>query len=146
MHPLSSELPFHVHNSGACPGIRKGGGGQNLKALFFFAFQFFRGGGAAQKIAEKVIFSTKKVAKYRWNNLKFALMTFFFAFPILGGGAQAPWPPRTRACNWLIISLKDFCIVIRKWPNFWPSKILLRGVFYYRLTFKKNYLIGTLGS
>ena len=24
--------------------------------------------------------------------------------------------------NWLIISLKDFCIVIRKWPTIWPSK------------------------
>ena len=24
--------------------------------------------------------------------------------------------------NWLIISLKDFCIVIRKWLTFWPSK------------------------
>ena len=23
--------------------------------------------------------------------------------------------------NWLIISLKNFCIVIRKWPTFWPS-------------------------
>ena len=23
--------------------------------------------------------------------------------------------------NWLIISLKDFCIVIRKWPTYWPS-------------------------
>ena len=23
--------------------------------------------------------------------------------------------------NWLIISIKDFCIVIRKWPTFWPS-------------------------
>ena len=23
--------------------------------------------------------------------------------------------------NWLIIGLKDFCIVIRKWPTFWPS-------------------------
>ena len=23
--------------------------------------------------------------------------------------------------NWLIISLKDFCVVIRKWPTFWPS-------------------------
>ena len=52
--------------TGACPGIRKGGGGQNLKAFFFFffTFQFFRR-GPAQKIAEKVIFSTKKVAKYR---------------------------------------------------------------------------------
>ena len=37
---------------GACPGIR------------FFAFQFFRG-GPAPKIAEKMIFSTKEVAKYR---------------------------------------------------------------------------------
>ena len=45
------------------------GGAQNLKAFFFFfffAFQFFRrGGGPAPKIAEKKIFSTKKVAKYR---------------------------------------------------------------------------------
>ena len=23
--------------------------------------------------------------------------------------------------DWLIISLKDFCIVIRKWPTFLPS-------------------------
>ena len=23
--------------------------------------------------------------------------------------------------NWLIISLKGFCIVIRNWPTFWPS-------------------------
>ena len=72
------------------------GGGQNLKA-FFFAFQFFRGGGgAAQKIAEKMIFSTKKVTKYRENSLKFALITFFlflffFAFQFLGGGTQVPW-------------------------------------------------------
>ena len=25
--------------------------------------------------------------------------------------------------NWLIISLQDFCIVIRKWPTSWPSSI-----------------------
>ena len=25
--------------------------------------------------------------------------------------------------NWLIISLKYFCIVIRKWPTFWPSSL-----------------------
>ena len=51
----------------ACPGIRKGGG-QNLKG-----FLFFWGGGLlnfsrrvpAQEIAEKMIFPTKKVAKYR---------------------------------------------------------------------------------
>ena len=28
-----------------------------------------------------------------------------------------------HAHNWLIISLEDFCIVIRKWPTFWPSSI-----------------------
>ena len=27
--------------------------------------------------------------------------------------------------NWLIISLNDFCIVIRKWPTFWPSRCLI---------------------
>ena len=27
--------------------------------------------------------------------------------------------------NWLIIRLKDFCVVIRKWPTFWPSSNLL---------------------
>ena len=25
--------------------------------------------------------------------------------------------------NWLIISLRNFCIVIRKWPTFWPSSL-----------------------
>ena len=51
----------------ACPGIRKerGGGCENLK-VFFFCFSIFQqGGGPAQKIAEKMIFPTKKVAKYR---------------------------------------------------------------------------------
>ena len=42
----------------------RGGGAQNLKVFFCFSI-FFWGGGAAQKIAEKMIFSTKKVAKYR---------------------------------------------------------------------------------
>ena len=54
------------------------GGGENLKV--FFVFSLFQGGGAAQKIADKMIFPTKKVSKYRWNSLKFALMTFFFRF------------------------------------------------------------------
>ena len=27
--------------------------------------------------------------------------------------------------NCLIISLKDFCIVIRKWLTFWPSKFII---------------------
>ena len=42
------------------------GGAQSLKAFFFsFGFQFFRGGGPAQKLAEKMTIATKKVAKYR---------------------------------------------------------------------------------
>ena len=49
---------------GACPGIRKRGGPES-ESLFFFAFQFFRGGGPAQKLAEKMTSLTKKVAKYR---------------------------------------------------------------------------------
>ena len=55
---------YCAHNTVACPGIRKGGGGENLKG-FFFAFQLFKGGGAAQKTAKNMIFSTEKVAKYR---------------------------------------------------------------------------------
>ena len=31
--------------------------------------------------------------------------------------------------NWLIVSLKDVCIVTRKWPTFWPSRTFL--MFYY---------------
>ena len=37
--------------------------------------------------------------------------------------------------NWLIISLKDFCIVIRKWPTFWPSNNLPEnGYIFCHLT------------
>ena len=84
--------------SGACPGIRKRGGPKSESFFFFFLLFNFSGGGPAQKLAEKMIFSTKKVAKYRWNSLIFALMTFFFfffffAFQFLGGGARAPGPP-----------------------------------------------------
>ena len=56
-------LPFSLCRvPGACPGIRMGGGGLNLKASFLL-FNF-SGGGAAQIIAMKMIFSTKKAAKY----------------------------------------------------------------------------------
>ena len=40
------------------------GGGENRK-INFFCLSLFQGGGAAQKIAEIMIFPTKKVAKYR---------------------------------------------------------------------------------
>ena len=46
----------------ACPGIREGGG-QKSEMLFFLLFNISR--GPAQKIADKIIFPTKKVAKYR---------------------------------------------------------------------------------
>ena len=36
-----------------------------ISESLFFAFPYFKGGGAAQKIADKSIFPTKKVAKYR---------------------------------------------------------------------------------
>ena len=45
----------------ACPGIRKGGGGGGSKfEMLFFAYKFFRGGGPAQKIAEKMILPTPR--------------------------------------------------------------------------------------
>ena len=74
------------------------GGAQNLKAFFFFFFFNFSGGGPAQKLAEKMTFSTKKVAKHRRNSLIFALMTlffffFFFCFSISRGGGAGPLGP-----------------------------------------------------
>ena len=46
-----------------CPGIRKGAG-RKSERIFFLLFNFSRE-GPAQKIADKIIFPTKKVAKYR---------------------------------------------------------------------------------
>ena len=69
---------------GACPGIRKRGGPKSESLFFFFFFFCFSifqgGGGPAQKLGEKMTFSPKNVAKYRWNSLIFVLMTFFFFF------------------------------------------------------------------
>ena len=42
----------------------EGGGERKSESLFFSLFNFSRG-GPTQKIAEKMIFPTKKVAKYR---------------------------------------------------------------------------------
>ena len=55
---------YCAHNTVACPGIRKGGGGRKSERLLF-GFHLFKGGGAAQKTAKNMIFSTEKVAKYR---------------------------------------------------------------------------------
>ena len=41
------------------------GGGENWKDFFFCITIFQGGGGPAQKIGEKMIFPTEKVAKYR---------------------------------------------------------------------------------
>ena len=49
-------------HSVACPGICKGG--RRKYERLFFCFSIFQW-GPAQKIAEKMIFPTKKVAKYR---------------------------------------------------------------------------------
>ena len=54
--------------AGACPGIRKRGGPKSESLFFFFfffCFSIFQGGGPAQKLAEKMTISSKKVAKYR---------------------------------------------------------------------------------
>ena len=52
--------------TGACPGICKKGGPKSESLFFFFFLVFnFQGGGPAQKLAEKMTFSTKKVVKYR---------------------------------------------------------------------------------
>ena len=46
--------------------------------------------------------------------------------------------------NWLIINLKDFCIVIRKWPTFWPSNSVVCSfnimVILTNELFTNNYL------
>ena len=98
VHCWNSMLSNRVPLSGACPGIRKRGGPKS-ESLFFLLFNF-SGGGPAQKLAEKMMFSTKKVAKYKKNSLIFALMTFFFCFSISRGVARplGPPPPWTRAC------------------------------------------------
>ena len=65
----------------ACPGIRKGGGQKSER--LFFGYSIFQGGPA-----QNMMFTTKKVAKYRCNGFKFAP---FFAFQFLGrGGGKAP--------------------------------------------------------
>ena len=41
------------------------GGGPKPETVFFLLFNFSGGGGPSSEIAEKIIFSTKKVGKYR---------------------------------------------------------------------------------
>ena len=66
---------------GECPGIPMGGGmGLEKIRKTFYIFSFF-----FQKIAEKMMRQTENVAKYRWNSLKFPLITFpFFLYKFPG--------------------------------------------------------------
>ena len=86
--PHSAHTCDFFFHSGVSRNSWGGWGGRKCEPFFLFNF-------SAQKIAEKMILATKKVAKYRWNSLKFALMTFFLAIQFLGG---RPGPPWTRAC------------------------------------------------
>ena len=66
---MGSKYTLKRTKSGACPEIRKGRGGPKSESFLFFFWgggvQYFRGGGVVQKIGEKMIFPTKKVAKPR---------------------------------------------------------------------------------
>ena len=55
---------------------------------------------------ENETFSRKKLKRFKEKSLKME--------PFL---SELPY----HIYEWLIISLKDFCIVIRKWPTFLPS-------------------------
>ena len=107
--------------AGACPGIRKGGGAKIWKPFFFLLFNFLGGGGPAQEIAEKMIFPTEKVAKYRWNSLNLALMAFFFVFQFLGGGPGPLGPPppghAPEGCThyWVVLTTWVYSGLIINW-------------------------------
>ena len=62
MFAISYTLYKIIATAVACPGIRKRGA--RKPESLFFCFSIFQG-GPAQKIADKIIFPTKKVAKYR---------------------------------------------------------------------------------
>ena len=59
---------------------------------------------------ENETFSPKKLKRFKEKSLKME--------PFL---SELPY----HIYDWLIISLKDFCIVIRKWPTFLPSTVSL---------------------
>ena len=60
---------------------------------------------------ENETFSLKKLKRFKEKSLKME--------PFL---SELPY----HIYDWLIISLKDFCIVIRKWPTVLPSMMELR--------------------
>ena len=57
--PLKFRISYvNIMISVACPGIRKGGGGKNMKG-FFSAFQFFKGGSSSENSKENDISDSK---------------------------------------------------------------------------------------
>ena len=52
-----------VYSAVACPRIRNGGA-ENLKGFYFF-FTFLRGGGPAQKIAEKMEANLTQIVNFK---------------------------------------------------------------------------------
>ena len=128
---------IYCDNAVACLGIHKGGGAKIWKHFF----QYFKG-GPAQKLADKIIFPTKKIATYRWNGLKFALMTFFFAFQFLGGGG--PGHASDNVTMLVIIALIHimyiiFTFVVTIIIYFWFSLVISTKVLdFLQLFFNIN--------
>ena len=71
----------------ACPGIRKGGGDENLKGFFFLCFSIFQGRVQLRKYQIKLYFQARVQEFVRGGggqNLK-GFFFFFFFFNFLGG-------------------------------------------------------------
>ena len=64
----------------------------------------------------------KEIESFFRNKLKWIQEKCFKMNPL---SSELPF----HVHNWLIISFKDFCIVIRKWPTFWPSSVVVDGSF-----------------
>ena len=62
LHKLVCDLEFTIYLQWRVQEFVRGGG---AKISFFLLFNIFQGGGAAQKIADKMLFPTIKVAKFQ---------------------------------------------------------------------------------
>ena len=78
----------------------------------------------------------KEIETFFKNKLKWIQENCFKMNPL---SSELPF----HVHHWLIISLKDFCIVIRKWLTFWPSSCdvrdnnLLKEIFLQQFDNKK---------
>ena len=61
---------------------------------------------------------SQKIETFFKNKLKWIQETCFKMNPL-----SSELPFHVQDHNWLIIGLKDICIVIRKWLTFWPSTL-----------------------